>query len=499
MKMIRIFMVLVLVTTMSLFFSPQEAQAATKTWIGGTGFWDDDANWSPEGVPTSTDQIIIDGDGLTYSVVTLNFGFDIGGSLTIDEGDTLVISAGSTLTNGSLINNYGTIISDSGGSIFNDGGTVNSYGIINNGGSFSTSTASFINNYGIITNDGDISHGLSNFNNYGDINNNGTIENLGTIENGDTINNNGTIQNGGTIDNDGDINNNGTIQNGGTIDNDFSGTIINDGFIGNTGVIDNGGPIYNHPGGVIFNEASGTIENLSYINNTLGGLIRNDGTINNYCDAVFFQNGVFEGNPIIDVCNNNNPPIANDDSYSTLQDIPLNVDAPGVLENDSDDDNDALFVEDKTWPSNGWLTMNLDDGSFTYAPDSGFSGDDTFTYTVSDGNGGTDTALVTITVNPSAPTESLMKLDLDVVQAPIKNKANYHIGASMDGLPIPVTLQSAMAIKFVEGQGMFYEDITGAVVTGSLFDGHLRISVQNPDDCSFFQFVVMYDDNGTPH
>jgi len=88
------------------------------------------------------------------------------------------------------------------------------------------------------------------------------------------------------------------------------------------------------------------------------------------------------------------------------------------------------------------------------------------------------------------------KLDLDVIQAPMKDKANYHIGPSMDGLPVAVTLYSATAIKWVKGKGMISEDITSSVYSRVLFYGHLRLSVQNPDDCSFFQFVVLHDDDG---
>jgi len=177
----------------------------------------------------------------------------------------------------------------------------------------------------------------------------------------------------------------------------------------------------------------------------------------------------------------------------------LNINVPGVLGNDTDADDDTLTVIGKTWPANGWLTMNYTDGSFTYTPNTGFIGEDSFTYTASDGNGGTDTALVIITVYPSTPAESLKKLDLDVVQAPMKDKANYHIGASMDGLPVAVTLHSAMAIKWVQGQGMFSEDITDGIYSFPMFDGHLRIMVRDPDDCSFFQFVVVHNNNGTEH
>jgi VCBS repeat-containing protein len=96
----------------------------------------------------------------------------------------------------------------------------------------------------------------------------------------------------------------------------------------------------------------------------------------------------------------NQLPVANDDSYSAVENETLIVDAPGVLENDSDPDGDLLMAALQTGSANGSVSINAD-GSFTYTPDSGFMGIDTFTYTASDGRGGSDTAMVTITVNES--------------------------------------------------------------------------------------------------
>lgn len=77
-------------------------------------------------------------------------------------------------------------------------------------------------------------------------------------------------------------------------------------------------------------------------------------------------------------------PRANPDAYSVEQDETLVVDAPGVLENDSDPDEDELTAETETSPAHGILLLNLD-GSFTYTPDPGYSGPDQFTYAADDG------------------------------------------------------------------------------------------------------------------
>lgn len=86
------------------------------------------------------------------------------------------------------------------------------------------------------------------------------------------------------------------------------------------------------------------------------------------------------------------------DDYDTAYETTLTEPAPGVLGNDTDpDDGDVLtasLVEDA---DDGTLAL-APDGSFTYTPDDGFSGDDTFTYRASDGRLASATTTVTITV-----------------------------------------------------------------------------------------------------
>jgi hypothetical protein len=95
----------------------------------------------------------------------------------------------------------------------------------------------------------------------------------------------------------------------------------------------------------------------------------------------------------------NTAPVANDDSYSTDQDAVLNVAAPGVLDNDTDADNDPITVADPrtdaSTAQNGLVTLNSD-GSFTYTPPAGYIGPDSFSYSATDG---TDTSATPATVN----------------------------------------------------------------------------------------------------
>ena len=93
------------------------------------------------------------------------------------------------------------------------------------------------------------------------------------------------------------------------------------------------------------------------------------------------------------------PPVAVDDSATTDEDIPVDID---VLANDTDPDGDSLAVSDYDVTSAEGGTVDCTSaGLCTYTPPAGFSGADTFTYTASDGHGGSDTATVTVTVNPT--------------------------------------------------------------------------------------------------
>ncbi len=103
----------------------------------------------------------------------------------------------------------------------------------------------------------------------------------------------------------------------------------------------------------------------------------------------------------------NDPPTAAADSYSTNEDTPLNIAAPGVLANDSDPDTgDTLTAVLVTGPSHGILTLNAD-GSFGYAPAANYNGPDSFSYKARDSsNAESSPATVSITVNAvnDAPT-----------------------------------------------------------------------------------------------
>ncbi len=112
----------------------------------------------------------------------------------------------------------------------------------------------------------------------------------------------------------------------------------------------------------------------------------------------------------IDVTGANDAPTATNDTYSTSEDAVLNVTLPenGVLDNDTDPEDDALNVTDFDATSTMGAAVSVNaDGSFSYDPtgsatiqalDAGDNTADSFTYTVSDGDAD-DTATVTITLS----------------------------------------------------------------------------------------------------
>jgi VCBS repeat-containing protein len=101
----------------------------------------------------------------------------------------------------------------------------------------------------------------------------------------------------------------------------------------------------------------------------------------------------------------NDAPVANDVSFTTLEDQILS--GTSVLSNDDDshsgapgENNTPLTAQLVSGASNGSLVLNTD-GTFSYTPNIDFNGSDSFTYQAIDSlSGVSNTATVHITVNP---------------------------------------------------------------------------------------------------
>ena len=136
----------------------------------------------------------------------------------------------------------------------------------------------------------------------------------------------------------------------------------------------------------------------------------------------------------------NNPPVAQNDDYNTLQDTQLVINAPGVLSNDNDPNGDPMSVVLVDNVSNGVLSL-ASDGSFSYDPNPGFSGQDSFIYIVEDGNGppsnvatvviGVTPAGVEVSINSTAANAAVVP-DTAVTEQPFFSNPNFTLVAAND-------------------------------------------------------------------
>jgi hypothetical protein len=120
------------------------------------------------------------------------------------------------------------------------------------------------------------------------------------------------------------------------------------------------------------------------------------------------------GQVSVTVTSVNDDPNAVDDSTSTMQGTPKDV---NVLGNDADVDGDTLTVTTPT-PSAGHGTVSCTGaGVCTYTPEAGFTGTDSFTYEISDGHGGTDIATVNVDVTAEPPNQDPSAADDELTTA----------------------------------------------------------------------------------
>ncbi len=110
----------------------------------------------------------------------------------------------------------------------------------------------------------------------------------------------------------------------------------------------------------------------------------------------------------------NRKPLGVGDNYFTQVDEPLHLDAPGILINDIDPDGDAISLAIITKPPHGNILNTVTNGSLTYTPNAGFSGNDSFTYKLLDSEGNlSDPVIVTIEV--SIVNQSPVAMAADIV------------------------------------------------------------------------------------
>ena len=173
------------------------------------------------------------------------------------------------------------------------------------------------------------------------------------------------------------------------------------------------------------------------------------------------------------------PPTANNDSYTVAEGGTLTIAAPGVLVNDTDPEGDALTAVLDAGPANASTFTLNSDGSFTYTHDGSNTTTDSFTYHAFANGQPSATATVTITItpvndppsitaggtlnfiegNPASPIDTTIVVtddDTNLQSATVQIAANYVNG--QDVLAMPVTA----------GIGSSFDALTGTLtLTGS--------------------------------
>ena len=152
-------------------------------------------------------------------------------------------------------------------------------------------------------------------------------------------------------------------------------------------------------------------------------------------------------------------PVAADDAFSVNEDAALTVEAPGVLQNDSDPEGDFLTAELVGDVSNGLLALNAD-GSFSYVPNADFHGTDSFAYTAGDGGSMSDPATVTITVDavndaPVAVDDAYAVDEDTTLDIPAPGVLGNDSDADGDALNLVVTIAPVHGSLMLNGDGSF--------------------------------------------
>jgi VCBS repeat-containing protein len=94
----------------------------------------------------------------------------------------------------------------------------------------------------------------------------------------------------------------------------------------------------------------------------------------------------------------NTAPQTEADTLTTTTNNPLDFTAEDLLGNDTDAEDDPLNIYIISQPANGTIESN-GAGTFTYAPNAGYTGEDTFYYTAYDGTSDSTPTAVTITID----------------------------------------------------------------------------------------------------
>jgi VCBS repeat-containing protein len=192
----------------------------------------------------------------------------------------------------------------------------------------------------------------------------------------------------------------------------------------------------------------------------------------------------------------NDPPVADDESYTVDEDTTLNVDASeGVLVGDTDVEGSDLTATLVDPPQNGSVQLAAD-GSFTYMPHDNFAGSDHFTYRAHDGQDASNLAQVTIAVNPiddpPVAVTDLFTVNEDEVLNPAAVDGVLANDIEVDGDPLTATLVEGPT----SGQVTFNSDGSFVYVPNENFNGGDQFSYRISDgitDSNVVQALIIVE------
>ena len=125
-----------------------------------------------------------------------------------------------------------------------------------------------------------------------------------------------------------------------------------------------------------------------------------------------------------------------DDLNLVLDVADTSITTPNVLAEARDEEGDTLSISSFTQGSNGSVTQNAD-GTFTYIPNSDFTGVDTFTYVISDG-ANTTTGEIRVVVTDSHTVEiafnSGSPVDIDIAAAVMDMDGSETLAVTLSGI-----------------------------------------------------------------
>ncbi len=139
--------------------------------------------------------------------------------------------------------------------------------------------------------------------------------------------------------------------------------------------------------------------------------------------------GFAEATITVVVADTNDPPTANDDTFTIVKGT--NDNRLAVIDNDSSAPDDAevlKVVSVSATTSGGTATVAADGTAILYTPDADFTGEQTLTYTLEDPDGATSEATVTVTILEYIPSKLSGKVFLDVDNDGVADTAETPIG-----------------------------------------------------------------------